>query len=109
MMEPILKTIIGPIVIGVVLRIVDKSKQGQIVSKRPQAYLDVSLGSFLAYDIDTILNSLLLSHSSHILSKVYILGLSFISKNNVHHAFICQQIEETCHQGNQPNGIYRNC
>ena len=48
------------------------AKQGQIVSKRPQAYLDVSLGSFLAYDIDTILNSLLLSHSSRILSKVCI-------------------------------------
>ena len=49
------------------------AKQGQIVSKRPQAYLDVSLGSFLAYDIDTILNSLLLSHSSQNLSKVYTL------------------------------------
>ena len=49
------------------------AKQGQIVSKRPQAYLDLSLGSFLAYDIDTILNSFLLSHSSHILSNVYIL------------------------------------
>ena len=48
------------------------AKQGQIVSKRPQAYLDVSLGAFLAYDIDTILNSLLLSHSSQNLSKVYI-------------------------------------
>nr|DAX41289.1 MAG TPA: hypothetical protein [Bacteriophage sp.] len=42
------------------------------MSKRPQAYLVVSLGSFLAYDIDTILNSLLLSHSSQNLSKVYI-------------------------------------
>ena len=52
------------------------AKQGQIVSKRPQAYLDVSLGSFLAYDIDTILNSLLLSHSSQNLSKIYILGFS---------------------------------
>ena len=49
------------------------AKQGQIVSKRPQAYLVVSLGSFLAYDIDTILNSLLLSHNSQNLSKVYIL------------------------------------
>ena len=47
------------------------AKQEQIVSKRPQAYLDVSLGSFLAYDIDTILNSLLLSHSSQNLSKSY--------------------------------------
>ena len=49
------------------------AKQGQIVSKRPQAYLVVSLGSFLAYDIDTILNSLLLSHRSQNVSKVYIL------------------------------------
>ena len=49
------------------------AKQGQIVSKRPQAYLDVSLGSFLAYDIELVLNSFLLSHSSQILSKVYIL------------------------------------
>ena len=77
MMDTILKTIIGPIVVGVVLRLVDKwlnkDKQCQ---KRPQAYLVVSLGSFLAYDIDTILNSLLLSHSSHILSKVYILSFS---------------------------------
>jgi len=46
MMDTILKTIIGPIVVGV---------------------------AFLAYDIDTILNSLLLSHSSQNLSKVYIL------------------------------------
>ena len=77
MMELILKTIIEPIVVGVVLRLVDKwlnkDKQCQ---KRPQAYLDVSLGSFLAYDIDTILNSLSLSHSSQILSKVYILDFS---------------------------------
>ena len=35
------------------------AKQGQIVSKRPQAYLDVSLGSFLAYDIDTILKTII--------------------------------------------------
>ena len=49
------------------------AKQGQIVSKRPQAYLVVSLGSFLAYDIELVLNSFLLSHSSQILSKVYIL------------------------------------
>ena len=77
MMDTILKTIIGPIVVGVVLRLVDKwlnkDKQCQ---KRPLAYLVVSLGPFLAYDIDTILNSLLLSHSSHILSKVYILSFS---------------------------------
>ena len=45
------------------------AKQEQIVSKRPQAYLDVSLGSFLAYDIDTILNSPLLSHIYFQLSK----------------------------------------
>ena len=81
MMELILKTIIGPIVVGVVLRLVDKwlnkDKQCQ---KRPQAYLVVSLGSFLAYDIDTILNSLLLSHSSQILSKVYILGFSSFNR-----------------------------
>ena len=74
MMELILKTIIGPIAVGVVLRLVDKwlnkDKQCQ---KRPQAYLDVSLGSFLAYDIELILNSLLLSHSSRFLSKVYII------------------------------------
>ena len=77
MMELILKTIIGPIVVGVILRLVDKwlNKDRQC-QKRPQAYLDVSLGSFLAYDIDTILNSLLLSHSSQILSKVYILSFS---------------------------------
>ena len=50
------------------------AKQGQIVSKkRPQAYLDVSLRSFLAYDIELVLNSFLLSHSSQNLSKVYIL------------------------------------
>ena len=49
------------------------AKQGQIVSKRPQAYLVVILGSFLAYDIELVLNSFLLSHSSRILSKVYIL------------------------------------
>ena len=73
MMDTILKTIIGPIVVGVVLRIVDKwlnkDKQCQ---KDPKLNVEVSLGSFLAYDIDTILNSLLLSHSSQNLSKVYI-------------------------------------
>ena len=77
MMELVLKTIIGPIVVGVVLRLVDKwlnkDKQCQ---KRPQAYLDVSLGSFLAYDIELVLNSFLLSHSSHNLSKFYILSFS---------------------------------
>ena len=46
------------------------------MSKRPQAYLVVSLGSFLAYDIELVLNSFLLSHSSQILSKVYILDFS---------------------------------
>ena len=81
MMELILKTIIGLIVVGVVLRLVDKwlnkDKQCQ---KRPQAYLDVSLGSFLAYDIELVLNSFLLSHSSHILSKVYILGFASFNR-----------------------------
>ena len=74
MMELVLKTIIGPIVVGVVLRLVDKwlnkDKQCQ---KRPQAYLVVSLGSFLAHDIELVLNSFLLSHSSQNLSKLYIL------------------------------------
>ena len=77
MMELVLKTIIGPIVVGVVLRLVDKwlnkDKQCQ---KRPQAYLVVSLGSFLAYDIELVLNSFLLSHSSQNLSKFYILDFS---------------------------------
>ena len=77
MMELVLKTIIGPIVVGVVLRLVDKwlnkNKQCQ---KRPQAYLVVSLGSFLAYDIELVLNSFLLSHSSQNLSKLYILSFS---------------------------------
>ena len=77
MMELVLKTIIGPIVVGVILRLVDKwlnkDKQCQ---KRPQAYLDVSLGSFLAYDIELVLNSFLLSHSSQNLSKLYILSFS---------------------------------
>ena len=77
MMELILKTIIGPIVVGVILRLVDKwlNKDRQC-QKRPQAYLVVSLGSFLAYDIELVLNSFLLSHSSHILSKVYILDFA---------------------------------
>ena len=81
MMELVLKTIIGPIVVGVVLRLVDKwlnkDKQCQ---KRPQAYLVVSLGSFLAYDIELVLNSFLLSHSSRILSKVYILSFSSFNR-----------------------------
>ena len=81
MMELVLKTIIGPIVVGVVLRLVDKwlnkDKQCQ---KRPQAYLVVSLGSFLAYDIELVLNSLLLSHSSQNLSKVYILSFSSFNR-----------------------------
>ena len=81
MMELILKTIIGPIVVGVILRLVDKwlnkDKQCQ---KRPQAYLVVSLGSFLAYDIELILNSSPLSHSSQNLSKVYILSFSSFNR-----------------------------
>ena len=80
MMELVLKTIIGPIVVGVVLRLVDKwlnkDKQCQ---KRPQAYLVVSLGSFLVHDIELILNSSPLSHSSQNLSKLY--NLSFSSFN----------------------------
>ena len=56
------------------------AKQGQIVSKRPQAYLDVSLGSFLAYDIELVLNSFLLSHSSQNLSKIYILGFASFNR-----------------------------
>ena len=81
MMELVLKTIIGPIVVGVILRLVDKwlnkDKQCQ---KRPQAYLDVSLGSFLAYDIELVLNSFLLSHSSQNLSKLYILSFSSFNR-----------------------------
>ena len=81
MMDTILKTIIGPIVVGVVLRLVDKwlnkDKQCQ---KDPKLNVEVSLGSFLAYDIDTILNSLLLSHSSQNLSKVYILSFSSFNR-----------------------------
>ena len=81
MMDTILKTIIGPIVVGVVLRLVDKwlnkDKQCQ---KDPKLNVEVSLGSFLAYDIDTILNSLLLSHSSQILSKVYTLSFSSFNR-----------------------------
>ena len=81
MMDTILKTIIGPIVVGVVLRLVDKwlnkDKQCQ---KDPKLNVEVSLGSFLAYDIDTILNSLLLSHSSQNLSKLYILSFSSFNR-----------------------------
>ena len=71
MMDTILKTIIGPIVVGVVLRLVDKWLRTNSVKKTPSLF-GRGLGSFLAYDIDTILNSLLLSHSSQNLSKVYI-------------------------------------
>ena len=81
MMELVLKTIIGPIVVGVVLRLVDKwlnkDKQCQ---KRPQAYLVVSLGSFLVHDIELVLNSFLLSHSSQNLSKLYILSFSSFNR-----------------------------
>ena len=45
------------------------AKQEQIVSKRPQAYLDVSLGSFLVHDIELILNSPLLSHMLYSIVK----------------------------------------
>ena len=77
MMELVLKTIIEPIVVGVVLRLVDKwLNEDKQCQKRPQAYLVVSLESFLAYDIELILNSSPLSYSSQILSNVYILDFS---------------------------------
>ena len=81
MMELILKTIIGPIAVGVVLRLVDKwlNKDRQC-QKRPQAYLVVSLGSFLVHDIELVLNSFLLSHSSQNLSKLYILSFSSFNR-----------------------------
>ena len=81
MMELILKTIIGPIVVGVILRLVDKwlNKDRQC-QKRPQAYLVVSLGSFLVHDIELVLNSFLLSHSSQNLSKLYILSFSSFNR-----------------------------
>ena len=80
MMELILKTIIGPIVVGVVLHLVDKwlNKDRQC-QKDPKLNVEVSLGSSLVHDIELILNSSPLSHSSHILSKVYI--FSFASFN----------------------------
>ena len=72
MMELVLKTIIGPIVVGVILRLVDKwLNKVNIVKKDPKLNVEVSLGSFLAYDIELVLNSFLLSHSSQILSKFY--------------------------------------
>ena len=71
MMELILKTIIGPIVVGVILRLVDKWLNK--VKKDPKLNVEVSLGSFLVHDIELILNSSPLSHSSQILSKVYTL------------------------------------
>ena len=77
MMELILKTIIGPIVVGVVLRLVDKwlNKDRQC-QKDPKLNVEVSLGSFLVHDIELILNSSPLSHSSQNLSKLYILSFS---------------------------------
>ena len=64
MMELVLKTIIGPIVVGVILRLVDKwLNKVNIVKKDPKLNVEVSLGSFLAYDIELVLNSFLLSHS----------------------------------------------
>ena len=72
MMELVLKTIIGPIVVGVVLRLIDKwLNKDKLCQKRPQAYLVVSLRFFLVHDIELVLNSFLLSHSSQILSKFY--------------------------------------
>ena len=49
------------------------AKQGQIVSKKTPSLFGRELGFFLAHDIELVLNSFLLSHSSQILSKVYIL------------------------------------
>lgn len=47
MMELVLKTIIGSIVVGVVLRLVDKwPKQGQIVSKKTSSLFGRELGVF---------------------------------------------------------------
>ena len=40
----------------------------------------MSLGSFLAYDIELVLNSFLLSHSSQNLSKLYILTFSSFNR-----------------------------
>ena len=81
MMELVLKTIIGPIVVGVILRLVDKwLNKVNIVKKDPKLNVEVSLGSFLAYDIELVLNSFLLSHSSHILSKVYTLSFSSFNR-----------------------------
>ena len=55
----------------------NKDRQCQ---KRPQAYLVVSLGSFLVHDIELVLNSFLLSHSSQNLSKLYILSFSSFNR-----------------------------
>ena len=81
MMELILKTIIGPIVVGVVLRLVDKwlNKDRQC-QKDPKLNVEVSLGSFLVHDIELILNSSPLSHSSQNLSKLYILSFSSFNR-----------------------------
>ena len=81
MMELILKTIIEPIVVGVVLRLVDKwlNKDRQC-QKDPKLNVEVSLGSFLVHDIELILNSSPLSHSSQNLSKVYILSFSSFNR-----------------------------
>ena len=81
MMELVLKTIIGPIVVGVILRLVDKwLNKVNIVKKDPKLNVEVSLGSFLAYDIELVLNSFLLSHSSQNFSKVYIRGFSSFNR-----------------------------
>ena len=81
MMELILKTIIEPIVVGVVLRLVDKwlNKDRQC-QKDPKLNVEVSLGSFLVHDIELILNSSPLSHSSQNLSKLYILSFSSFNR-----------------------------
>ena len=48
--------------------------------KDPKLNVEVSLGSFLVHDIELILNSSPLSHSSQNLSKVYIRGFSSFNR-----------------------------
>ena len=49
------------------------AKQVQIVSKKDPSLFGRDLGSFLAYDIELVLNSFLLSHSSRILPGLYLI------------------------------------
>ena len=70
MMDLLFKTIIGPIVVGVILRLIDKwLNKDKKRKKRPRAYVEVSLGSFLAYDIDLLCNTSVLCHKSLELSR----------------------------------------